>query len=178
VKYFLRISPRAQYLRVEVPFGGPPLVVVPRGTPQRVVDAFLAEKRDWIDRQLARYQPRLDLPRVRERDAREIAREDVTAVAEYEAPLLGVEYRRIRIAGQKTVWGSCSSRGTLSFNWRLALVPPEALDYVVVHELCHLRVPNHSQRFWRLLESVRPDWRDWRDWLLEFGPEILAYRPL
>jgi predicted metal-dependent hydrolase len=171
------VSRRAQFLRVEVPFGGPPLVVVPQGTPWSQVDRFVAEKEAWIENQLARQVRRLDLPRISERDAREITREDVTAVAEYEAPYLGVRFRRIRIAGQKTVWGSCSSRGTLSFNWRLALVPPEALDYVVVHELCHLRVPNHSQRFWRLLESVRPDWRDWRDWLAEFGPELLAYRP-
>jgi hypothetical protein len=173
----LRISPRAHYLRVEVPFGGPPLVVVPRGTPPWQIDAFVAEKEPWIAYQLARQVQRLDLPRISEREARSITREDVTAVAEYEAPRLGVAFRRIRIGGQRTVWGSCSSRGTLSFNWRLALAPPEALDYVVVHELCHLRVPNHSQRFWRLLESVRPDWRERRDWLAEFGPELLAYRP-
>ncbi len=169
------MSRRAQYLRVEVPFGGPPLVVVPEGTPRHKVEAFVAEKESWVVHQLARQVRRLDLPELTERQARQITREDVTAVADYEAETLGVEFRRIRIAGQRTVWGSCSSRGTLSFNWRLALVPPEALDYVVVHELCHLRVPNHSQRFWRLLESVRPDWRDWRDWLAEFGPEILAY---
>ena len=177
MRYRLRVSRRAQYLRVEVPFGGPPLVVVPQGTPRAQVEAFVAEKEAWVARQLSRQVRRLDLPRVSEREARRITRDDVTAVAEYEAPYLDVRYRRIRIAGQRTVWGSCSSRGTLSFNWRLALVPPEALDYVVVHELCHLRVPDHSRRFWRLLESVRPDWRDWRDWLADFGPEILAYRP-
>jgi predicted metal-dependent hydrolase len=177
LRYRLRISRRAQYLRIEVPFGGPPLVVVPQGTPRAHVEAFVADKEAWVAGQLARQVRRLDLPELSERTAREITRDDVTAVAEFEAPYLGVRYRRIRIGGQRTVWGSCSSRGTLSFNWRLALVPPEALDYVVVHELCHLRVPNHSARFWRLLESVRPDWQEWRDWLAEFGPEILAYRP-
>ncbi len=90
---------------------------------------------------------------------------------------IGVEYRRIRIGGQRTLWGSCSPRGTLSFNWRLVLAPLEVLDYVVVHELCHLRVPNHSRRFWALVERHRPHWRQQREWLRDYGPELLAFRP-
>ena len=82
------------------------------------------------------------------------------------------KYRRIRIGGQRTLWGSCSPRGTLSFNWRLVLAPPEVLDYVVVHELCHLRVPNHSRRFWALVERHRPHWRQQRHWLRDYGPEL------
>jgi len=98
-------------------------------------------------------------------------------VLEEEAPALGVTYRQVQIRGQRTRWGSCSSRGTLSFNWRLALAPLEVLDYVVVHELCHLREPNHSSRFWRLVASRRPGWRRQRDWLTFNGPELLAFRP-
>ena len=71
----------------------------------------------------------------------------------------------------------CSSRGTLSFNWRLVLAPPGVLDYVVVHELCHLRVPNHSRRFWALVERHRPHWQQQRKWLRDYGPELLAFRP-
>ena len=78
---------------------------------------------------------------------------------------------------QRTRWGSCSSRGTLSFNWRLALAPLEVLDYVVVHELCHLREANHSPRFWRLVGERRPGWREQRAWLREHGAELLAFRP-
>ena len=59
----------------------------------------------------------------------------------------------------------------------LVLAPFEVLDYVVVHELCHLRVPNHSRRFWALVERRRPGWREQRDWLREHGPELLAFRP-
>jgi predicted metal-dependent hydrolase len=81
------------------------------------------------------------------------------------------------IGAQRTLWGSCAPSGTLSFNWRLVLAPTEVLDYVVVHELCHLRVPNHSASFWTLLERHRPHWRDQRDWLRVHGPELLAFRP-
>jgi len=115
---------------------------------------------------------------VSESEARGGARELVSALAEEEAERLAVTYERIRIGDQRTLWGSCSARGTLSFNWRLVLAPLEVLDYVVVHELCHLRVPNHSKRFWRLVEARRPHWRGQRDWLREHGPELLAFSPL
>ncbi|MDQ3823259.1 MAG: M48 family metallopeptidase, partial [Actinomycetota bacterium] len=93
-----------------------------------------------------------------------------------EAARLGVAYERIAIRDQRTRWGSCSRRGTLSFNWRLVLAPTGVLEYVVVHELCHLREPNHSRRFWALLESARPGYRAERQWLRRHGWELLAYR--
>jgi predicted metal-dependent hydrolase len=131
-----------------------------------------------MDQQL-RQVPRLCLDpyAVSELEARTAARELVSMLAQEEAERIGVEYRRIRIGGQRTLWGSCSSRGTLSFNWRLVLAPLEVLDYVVVHELCHLRVPNHSRRFWALVERHRPHWRQQRGWLRDYGAELLAFRP-
>ena len=98
-------------------------------------------------------------------------------LADEEAPRLEVAYRRIRIGDQRTLWGSCSTTGTLSFNWRLVLAPLAVADYVVVHELCHLRVHGHSQRFWSLVERRRPGYREQRAWLREHGPELLAFRP-
>jgi hypothetical protein len=98
-------------------------------------------------------------------------------VVEDEAAELGVEVNRIQIRDQRTRWGSCSPAGNLSFNWRLVLAPFEVLDYVVVHEVCHLREANHSRRFWRLVESRRPEWREQKAWLNEHGAELLAFRP-
>jgi len=114
---------------------------------------------------------------VSESEARIGARELISALAEEEAKRIGVAYRRIQIGDQRSRWSACSSRGTLSFSWRLVLAPSEVLDYVVVHELCHLRVPNHSKSFWSLLERWHPYWRDQRDWLREYGPELLGFRP-
>ena len=122
------------------------------------VEQVLHEKRAWIEEQRRRQVPRLGLERlaVSESEARTGARELVSALAEEEAEQLGVAYRRIRIGDQRTLWGSCSPRGTLSFNWRLVLAPVEVLDYVVVHEVCHLRFLDHSRRFWKLVEGRRP----------------------
>ena len=175
----VRWSPRARRWRLEVPWGEAPRLTVPRGTSQAAVERLLAEKRRWIAEQRVRQVPRLclDPSAVSESEARTAARELVSTLAESQAERIGVEYRRIRIGGQRTLWGSCSPRGTLSFNWRLALAPLEVLDYVVVHELCHLRVPNHSRRFWTLVERHRPHWRRQRDWLRDNGPELLAFRP-
>jgi predicted metal-dependent hydrolase len=143
------------------------------------VRRLLAEKKRWIAEQHRRQVPQLGLEEraISESEARIRAREIISALAEEEAARIGVTFERIRIGAQRTVWGSCSPRGTLSFNWRLVLAPLEVLDYVVVHELCHLRVPNHSRPFWALVEDQRPRWRDQRDWLRVHGPELLAFTP-
>jgi predicted metal-dependent hydrolase len=175
----VRRAPRARRWRLEVPWGEPARLTVPRSMSRAEVDRVLTEKRRWIVEQRRQQVPRLGLERlaVSESEARVGARELVSALAEEEAERLAVNYERIRIGDQRTLWGSCSARGTLSFNWRLVLAPLEVLDYVVVHELCHLRVPNHSKRFWKLVERRRPHWREQRDWLREHGPELLAFGP-
>jgi len=175
----VRWSPRARRWRLEVPWGEAPRLTVPVGTSHADVRRLLAEKRRWIVEQQGRQVPRLGLEEraISESEARIRAREVISTLAEKEAERIGVTFERIRIGGQRTVWGSCSPRRTLSFNWRLVLAPLEVLDYVVVHELCHLRVPNHSRRFWALVERQRPRWRDQRDWLRVYGPELLAFTP-
>jgi predicted metal-dependent hydrolase len=175
----VRWSPRARHWRLEVPWGKAPRLTVPQGTSHAEGQRLLAEREAWIVEQQRRQVPRLGLERfaISESEARTGARELVAALAEKEAERIGVEYHRIRIGGQRTLWGSCSPRGTLSFNWRLVLAPLEVLDYVLVHELCHLRVPNHSRQFWALVERHRPHWREQREWLRDHGPELLAFSP-
>jgi predicted metal-dependent hydrolase len=111
-----------------------------------------------------------------ERWYRSSARAALEASIELQAPALGVEPKTLAVRDQRTRWGSCSQRGTLSFSWRLLLAPAWVLDDVVCHELCHLRVANHSQAFWRLFASHRPA-ADSRPWLRAHGGELAAYRP-
>ncbi|MFL5924071.1 MAG: M48 family metallopeptidase [Gaiellaceae bacterium] len=176
----VRRSSRARRWRLEARWGEPARMTVPQGMGRLEIERVLAQQQQWIAQQRARQIPRLGLERlaVSESEARTAARELVGAVADEAAAEIGVAFQRIRIGAQRTLWGSCSPRGNLSFNWRLVLAPSEVLDYVVVHELCHLRVLNHSPRFWRLVERHRPAWREQRAWLREHGPELLALRPL
>jgi predicted metal-dependent hydrolase len=84
----------------------------------------------------------------------------------------GTRYSGLTIRGQKTRWASCSSTGAMSFNWRLLLAPGPVLDYVVEHEVCHIEVMDHSPRFWALLESRVPDWREHSTWLRRYGSTL------
>jgi predicted metal-dependent hydrolase len=90
--------------------------------------------------------------------------------------LLKVKAGEISIRSQSSRWGSASKEGRLNFNYNLLKAPMEIIDYVVVHELCHLRVYNHSRKFWRLVESVVPDYKLKRRWLKKNGVRILAKR--
>ncbi len=112
-----------------------------------------------------------------ERWYRSSAREALAASIDRQAPALGVAPKALAVRDQRTRWGSCSSRGTLSFSWRLLLAPAWVLDDVVCHELCHLRVANHSKAFWTLFAAHRPG-EDSRPWLRAHGGELAAYRPV
>ena len=80
--------------------------------------------------------------------------------------------KQVKITSAKTRWGSCSPNGTLSFTWRLVLAPLDVVDYVVVHELAHLHVRNHSQKFWKVVESILPEYKSQRKWLKVHGEKL------
>lgn len=87
----------------------------------------------------------------------------------YWAKLIGVQPLRLTIRDQKTRWGSCSTRGSINYNWRIIMAPTEVVDYLVVHELCHLKHPNHSAQFWQCVGEFIPDYKARRHWLHENG---------
>jgi predicted metal-dependent hydrolase len=107
-----------------------------------------------------------------ERWYRRAARAEIGTRLDAAVARAGTSYTGLTIRGQRTRWASCSSSGGMSFNWRLLLAPEAVLDYVIEHEVCHLEVMDHSPRFWRLLESRVPDWRDHARWLRRYGSTL------
>ena len=180
----LKWSDRRSY-GISIEATGEVMLHLPLSGSVRDAARMAEEKRGWIIEKVLMQRQRLEeaqkkeaqrdkcyTPEQRsalEKHYREAAKEYFPKRAAYYAAFLGVSYDRIRIAGQKTRWGSCSSNKTLSFNWKLMLAPPKVLDYVVVHEVCHLREMNHSPRFWALVESLMPDYKQQRKWLKDNG---------
>lgn len=159
--------------------------IMPDGTvvircPKRMrldeVRKFVESKSDWIEKHLTGHV----LPvteKLTEQEVkllREKTRQLVTERVKYFAPVIGVTYNQIAIRTQKTRWGSCSSKGNLNFNCLLGLTPPEVLDYVVVHELCHRIELNHSKQFWNAVERTMPDYKVHRKWLRDNGNKLIA----
>jgi predicted metal-dependent hydrolase len=97
------------------------------------------------------------------------AREEVTARLDAAVARAGTRYASLQIRGQRTRWASCSSKGAMSFNWRLLLAPAAILDYVVEHEVAHLEIQDHSERFWSLVGERCPDWAEYEAWLRAHG---------
>jgi predicted metal-dependent hydrolase len=108
-----------------------------------------------------------------ERWYRRAARDEIAPRLDAAAAALGRPYESLSIRNQRTRWGSCSSTGAMSFNWRLLLAPEHVLDYVVWHEACHLEVLDHSPRFWALLERHRPGYREPQRWLRRHGATLV-----
>jgi hypothetical protein len=108
-----------------------------------------------------------------ERWYRRAARVEVAPRLDAACAALGHPYSQLTIRGQRTRWASCSPSGAMSFNWRLLLAPAGVLEYVVWHEVCHLEVMDHSQRFWSLLGRWCPDYRDRARWLRRHGPTLV-----
>ena len=108
-----------------------------------------------------------------ERGYRRAARAEISRRLDEACSVAGTSYSSLTIRAQRTRWASCSRTGAMSFNWRLLLAPEEVLDYVVWHEVCHLEVLDHSPRFWRLLASRRPGYREQVRWLRVHGATLV-----
>ena len=108
-----------------------------------------------------------------ERWYRRAARQEIAPRLDHACELTANSYSRLTIRGQRTRWASCSRTGAMSFNWRLLLAPEPVLDYVVWHEVCHLEVLDHSARFWALLRSRCPDYRQNVRWLRQHGGTLV-----
>jgi predicted metal-dependent hydrolase len=117
--------------------------------------------------------PATDAKPAIERFYRRMARIEIEPRLAAAVDELGTVYRSMRIAGQRTRWGSCSAAGVMSFNWRLLLAPERILDYVIWHEACHLLVLDHSPRYWSLLETHVPDYREQSKWLRKNGATLV-----
>ena len=161
--------------------GGRVIVRAPRRATERDIRSFLEKHGKWLETHLekaAEREKRKDgVHRLMEEEVRalaERARQVIPERVAHYAPLIGVSYGRITIRNQRSRWGSCSSRGNLNFNCLLMLTPPEVLDSVVVHELCHRKEMNHSDRFYAEVLRVFPDYWAQDRWLKENGEVLMA----
>ena len=169
------IRSRRRTIAIQIAPDGQVLVRCPLNVTDAWVDAFIRGKSDWIQKHLRRIPQELSpIPEAELRALTDRAKKEIPGRVAYYASLVGVQYGRITVRHQKTRWGSCSAKGNLSFNCLLMLAPPEVLDYVVVHELCHRKEMNHSQRFWDEVVRICPDYRDCRKWLRQNGVALMA----
>ena len=167
--------------QIQIKADGRIVVRAPRRMSGRDIDRFVSEKEEWIERSLEKIRQ----ARERAESCERLTFEEIDRLADkaleyipervrYFAPLVGVDYGRITVRNQKTRWGSCSGKGNLNFNCLLMLTPAEVIDYMVVHELCHLKEMNHSPKFWAEVERVLPDYKQSRLWLKRNGGAIIA----
>ena len=158
---------------------------IPRAMTYEDVFAFVKKNRERIERAMYRAAehrkcapptPEKMTPAVL-RELTERAKRVIPPRVSYYAELVGVEYGKITIRHQRTRWGSCTAEGNLNFNCLLLLTPPEVLDSVVVHELCHRKYMNHSANFYSELIRVFPGYADARKWLKQHGEELISSLP-
>lgn len=166
---------------IQIKPDGTVVLRAPYGVPKRELNRILEEKSAWIEAHLQEIKEQeaeqKALPKFSKQEIKELANKALAYIPErvkYYAPIVGVNYTRITIRNQKTRWGSCSSKGGLNFNCLLMLTPPEVIDYVVVHELCHRKEMNHSKAFWDEVEKVLPDYKSAKRWLRENGGELIS----
>lgn len=163
-------------ISLEITRDGEVLVRAPRRLSNAQIESFVKEKAAWIGKHLAVFAARpKEPPFTNDEIVRfaERAKEILPPRVAYYAQKIGVTYECITIRNQRTRWGSCSNRGNLNFNCLLVLVPPAVMDYVIVHELCHLKELNHSKRFWNEVARAMPDYKQHERWLKANGGALI-----
>lgn len=157
-------------------------VRAPLRMPDSAVRKFIEERTPWIEKNMRKMKERQEAlaaapeELLTAEELRGLAKEAVEYIpgrVSFYAEMIGVSYGRITIRNQRSRWGSCSGAGNLNFNCLLMLTPPDIIDYVVVHELCHRLEMNHSPYFWAEVERVLPDYKKRRKWLKDNGEKIM-----
>ena len=139
---------------------------------ERKINKIIDERKEWIERaqkKIANQAERLNSLTPITKDEIDSLKATAKPIIEekvrFFADKMGVEYEKITIRNQKTRYGSCTAKGNLNFNCLIMLMPEEIIDYVIVHELCHIKEMNHSHRFWKAVEDILPDYKERRKWL-------------
>lgn len=167
INYNLKMSKKARRMRLTIYCDGSLVATVPRRYSPETLESFILEKAEWILRKIEYFQGF---------ENKSFWKNDPADYEKYKNEALALALRRvyyfnqfyghncanISIRNQKTRWGSCSRNGNLSFNYKIVFLPPHLADYIIVHEICHLRQFNHSADFWALVEKTIPNYRDLR----------------
>jgi len=164
INYQLKSS--CQFKRISLKIYGDGLFVVskPKIVGISFVEKFIKSKSNWIMEKLEKLSIKNNCIKPIERRERylinkELARNLIEKKVKYFSQIYGFSCNKISIRNQSTRWGSCSKKGNLNFNYKIMFLPDNIVDYIIIHELCHLKEFNHSNRFWNLVNSIIPDYR-------------------
>lgn len=175
-KYIRSIN--SKRMTISIKRGGEVIVKFPFYIPHYIAQKFFASKVAWVKthyNRLKEYTPTLPLAERRKLFAHH--KENASALVVKEsarfAKLLDVHIKSISVRNQRSRWGSCSARGSLSFNYRIILLPSALSEYIIIHEVCHLKEMNHSKKFWNLVEALCPDFKSRRKELRVYAKKLL-----
>ena len=174
VPYTLKVSRRAKRLRLSVYCDGAFVVTTPRNLQSNVIERFIIKKSQWVLDKIDYFSGFANSFKVKDTKADFLKHKEMAQkLAEIKVAKFNKIYKfgfnKINIKNQKTRWGSCSKKGNLNFNYKIALLPERLAEYIVVHELCHLGEFNHSRKFWNLVAKTMPDYLGIRDELKKSG---------
>lgn len=176
IKYLLRVNKRSKSLKLSIHSDGECVVTVPRYIPQFIINNFLISKSSWILEKVEHLlQKNGGLYKSKKEKHDEYLKYKNKALVivkdriEYFNQQYNYHWNQISIKNQKTRWGSCSSKKNLNFNYKIALLKAEQSDYIIIHELCHLKEMNHSLKFWNLVACAMPNYKEVRNNLRKNG---------
>ena len=161
IPYTLHRRAGLRAIRLGVYEGGEVRVTAPRWVPKRMIDGFVAAKRDWIEKAVAGIATDparfvLKGSKAEYKEYKEAARALVMDRLAHFAPLVGVTFNRVSIRNTSRRWGSCSGKKNLNFHYKIVFLPSHLADYLIVHELSHVKEMNHSEHFWNAVRSIIP----------------------
>lgn len=171
IAYTLRKSTRARHMRITIRPSGEVVVTAPERMSVTLVEHFMAEKRDWVEKHITKIKKRNltelgpAIPKGTTKDLQEKKTAALLLVSgrlRHFNTVYKFSWNTVTIKNTSSRWGSCSKQKNLNFNYRIIYLPKELADYLVVHELCHLGELNHSANFWKLVEKSIPNYRDLR----------------